>query len=402
MLSFLSSTASIRGSASLALTLCLYVQTSRVVVAQIQHHSFDQHYRLGASTGWSYGGFSWADYDPYWALSSRIHAQAALVRSAGAAAVDFAAARSLNAEAHSKELDNWMKQVRVYWDRKILKEEKRLELQHVQQIRKMKYLNDRKWRNSRQWEALKNHPRLARGRIRTGDALNFLLDRLAVSALPYAYNAAKSRFSDDVLEELKLEPAWFGSIMLKQGAFVFPANKTAGERIELWPYLLRWNEFETARTAFSEARQAVVQESQATESVSVSSIRRMQESLSRLTNRFYASSSVKDWVRKHKRYTHFANTERFLRQFDREIAAIEKTGDIRPLRMAGRYDPQKAGANLVSFLCFLNRNGVEFAPAQPGKEDAYHRMYVMMRALYLTVADSDESTRPQNLERLSE
>ncbi len=76
----------------------------------------------------------WAVYDPYYAVTSRVYAQAELIRAQGDAAVNFAYARGLNADAYSKELDNWMKELRVYWDRKTVAEQKKLELDHVRQI----------------------------------------------------------------------------------------------------------------------------------------------------------------------------------------------------------------------------------------------------------------------------
>ena len=368
----------------------------RPAIAQPHYHPL--HPAGPVNPGW-YGGFPWGAFDPLTAVASEIRAQAELIRSQGYAQVEFAQARNLHAEAYSKELDNWMKELRIHWERKIFREQKRMEMEYIRQVRKMKYLNDRKWRNHRQWEAIQNHPSLVRGRIRTGEALNFLLERLAVTALPYEYDPARSRFSQVVLKELKLDPSWLKDIMLKQGALVFPASQTVADEIELWPYLLRWEIFDDVRGAFVEARREAVRESEQKGRVSVASVRRMQDALYRLTNEFYASSEVKDWVKKHKRYTTFAHTELFLHRLDREIAYIEETGDIRALRSATQFDPKKAGDNLVAFLCFLNNNGIQFAPAKPGREEVYHRLFVMMRALYLTVADIDESTQPQDLHK---
>lgn len=87
----------------------------------------------------------WAIHDPFYAITSRVYAQAELIRAQGDAAVSFGHARGLNAEAYSKELDNWMKELRVYWDRKVVAEKKKLELDEVRKIKKLRYLNDRKW-----------------------------------------------------------------------------------------------------------------------------------------------------------------------------------------------------------------------------------------------------------------
>ena len=342
----------------------------------------------------------WAAYDPFYAVTSRVYAQAELIRAQGDAAVSFGYARDLNAEAYSKELDNWMKELRVHWDRKVVAEKKKLELDQVRKIKKMRYLNDRKWSHSRAWDRLKNHPELNKTRIEKGKALNFLLARLSVSALPYRFNPDSSRFSQDAIRQLSLDKAMLGHIMLKQGAFRFAADQSVQDSISLWPYLLRWDEFESTRSAFERARAVVVKGSGSGSQVPVTKIRHLHEALMRLTQEFHQSLEVKRWVDKHNRYSHFLTADRFLEELDREILRLEETGDIRPFRGGNSYDPNVAGDNLISLLCYMNRNGLDFAPAQPGKESGYHHLFVMMRSLYLTVAERDLSTQPENLSEM--
>lgn len=339
----------------------------------------------------------WAAYDPYFAVTSRIYAQADLIRAQGDAAVSFGYARNLNADAYSKELDNWIKELRVYWDRKTLAEQKKLELGHVRQIKRMRYLNDQKWQNSRFWDRLKNHPELADSRIKNGSALNFMLARLAASSLPYRFNAEDSRFSNEALRQLDLDTSLLANITLKQGPFRFSADHDVDGTIHLWPYILRWDDFTPARQSLERARERVVNESAERGQASVAGIQQLHESLVALTNVFHSSNKVASWVKQHRRYTQFYSADRFLEELDREIVQLEKTGDIRPLRGQSGYDPRIDGANLVSLLCFMNRNGVEFAPATPGSEFAHHNLFVMMRGLYLTVAEEDESLNPENL-----
>jgi len=200
----------------------------------------------------------WAAYDPFYAVTSRVYAQADLIRAQGDAAISFGHARGLNAEAYSKELDNWMKELRVYWDRKIVTEKKKLALDEVRKVSKMRYLNDRKWRHSRAWDRLKNHPELNKASIERGRSLNFLLARLSVSALPYRFDADSSRFSQDAIRQLALDEAMLGHVMLKQGAFKFAADQSVQDSISLWPYLLRWDAFDSTRSAFERARTAIV------------------------------------------------------------------------------------------------------------------------------------------------
>ncbi|MCM2372744.1 hypothetical protein [Aporhodopirellula aestuarii] len=343
----------------------------------------------------------WAVYDPYYAVTSRIYAQADLIRAHGDTAVDFAHARNLHADAYSKELDNWKKELRIYWERKTLAEQKKLELDHVRQIARMKYLNDQKWQNSRVWDRLKNHPELSGPNIRNGRALNFMLARLAASSLPYRFDPGFSRYSEEALDQLDLDDELLGNVTLKQGPFRFTASQNVDGTISLWPYILRWDDFKATRTAFEQSRAAVVKESEETGQASVDGIQRMESALMKLTSEFHGSTKVAQWVKQRNRYTHFYAGDRFLQDLDREILQLEKSGDIRPFRGQSGYDPNSDGDHLVSLLCFMNRNGVEFAPSNPGSEFAYHNMFVLMRGLYLTVAEEDESLKPKDLGKLA-
>jgi hypothetical protein len=340
---------------------------------------------------------NWGTYDPYRTFSSRIYWQADLIRAQGQAAVDYAQARGIHADAYSKELDNWEKEVRAYWDRKITGETKSLELAHVRQIARLEYLNDRKWTNNRNWDRIKNHPELTDSSIASGRALNFLLYRLSASALPYQFDPKNSPFGDDVLTQLKLDDAWLGDVLLQHGKFRFPANQTLQEQINLWPYILRWEEFDAERHDIELAREAVIAESKEDGKVDSDSIKRFQTAIMVLSKKLHRSETVAEYVKVPLRYTHFGLSDRFLRQLDREVTELEKRGDIRPFQNRKGFDPATDGDHAIGLLCFMNRNGVEFAPATPGNEHAYHNLYVMMRALYLTVADSDESIQPKNL-----
>ncbi len=339
----------------------------------------------------------WGAYDPYYALTARVYAQAELIRAQSDAAVGYATARNLNADAYSKELDNWQKEVRVHWDRQIIREKKKLELAHVKQISKMKYLNDRKWQNSRDWDLLKNHQELSGSRIHSGRALNFLLSRMAGTALPPQFNSKTSQFTKEALEQMPLNKMWFSHIRLKQGGLTFFADKPLNNGVSLWPYILRWDEFEPERKAFEQARISSIKEVESKGQVSVETIKKMQRELMALSNKLHGSTTVKQWVKRHRRYTEFNGSDRFLRELDREIMTVEKTGDVRPLKGNNSFNPKTDGDHVIGLLCYMNRNGIEFAPAEPGSEFAYHNLFVLMRSIYLTVAEFDESIQPKNL-----
>ncbi len=63
------------------------------------------------------------------------------------------------------------------------------------------------------------------------------------------------------------------------------------------------------------------------------------------------------------------------------------------------YDPAVDGKHIIALLSYMNRNGLDFARPNPGREFAYHNMFRMMMTLYLTVADVDESLQPIDLSK---
>ena len=100
-------------------------------------------------------------------MTASIYAQSDWTHSYGDMALDSALARYVNAVAVDKELDNWVKQVRSYWERKTIREEKLLEMKQYYQTRTAQYLNNQEC-ESRAWDRLKNHPQLTH--VETGEA----------------------------------------------------------------------------------------------------------------------------------------------------------------------------------------------------------------------------------------
>lgn len=340
----------------------------------------------------SYG--YWSTYNVPGALAGNVRAQAALFRAQLSAA--RAHARMLNARAGSMELDLWMKNTNDFFDRQILNDEKQLEMQEIRKVKQMAYLNDQRWRNNRQWELLKNHPELSEGAIRSGAAHNFLLDRLAVNQLPYQFVAETSGFDAAELENLTLDPAWFDRIKLKQGAYIFAANQHVREEISFWPYILRWQEFDATRSCYEDARREAVKQSDDEGRVSVAAIQTMRDTFDSFCHAFYCSDA-KQRVLANGSYRHYFAAERFLRELKLEIMQLEKTGDIRPLQDRKGYNPEVDGEHLLGLLCYMSRNGIEFAEPTEGSEFAYYNLFKMMRAVYLKYEGQDISRQPENL-----
>ncbi|MCA9050120.1 MAG: hypothetical protein KDA89_15390, partial [Planctomycetaceae bacterium] len=269
-----------------------------------------------------YYTFPWAAYDPAVSITSRVRAQAELIRAQGDAAARFAeaaemhaSARLINADAYSAELDNWLKELRTRWNRRIANEEKKLEFNHVRQIAKLRYLNDQKWTNSRTWDRLKNHPEMAEGSaIKHGAALNFLLDRLSVAgALPYGeINPQAGPYGPDALTQLRIEPELLQHIVLEQDGTTFTAADFSNSSVTYWPFYLLWDDFESSRLEYEAARAVVVKECTEAGAATVDSIKNLQYALGLLTRDFMASVEVRRWAMENKGLTKWNKTRTFL------------------------------------------------------------------------------------------
>ena len=185
-------------------------------------------------------------------------------------------------------------------------------------------------------------------------------------------------------------------ISTRYGAFVFPAHQKADGKLNDWPYLLRWEAFNDSRAAVEKALEEVTNDK-----YNVEDLTALRQRLYELTKAFHGSNEVRDWVRDNKGYGHFQTADRFLRRLDRKITTVESTGDLRPFRGQNVFDPETHCANVISLICFMNRNGVKFERPATGAEHVYYDLFAKMRALYLDVVESDSSIRPEDLTELA-
>jgi hypothetical protein len=332
----------------------------------------------------------WAWHNPYDTITSRIYAQADLVRASGESAVYLAEARKLHAEAVDKEIDNWMKAVRAYWDIKITREEELVKLERQKQYRLDLRLDKQKITNSRTWDRLKNHPELTGSSIAEGAALNFLLARLSTST--DSLEAAEGN-------DLKLTAEQLHAIQLRQPGrggeqLQFRADSEGDLKLDWWPYLLRTTQYEALRRQFETDRDNVLAQAKAARTIPAESLENLQKSLMELTRQFYKQASPDQWAQQgYQKYAQYKAAEAFLRRLDREVLRLQNSGDASVLAAAQGYDPKRHGATLASLLVYMITSGLEFAPATPGDEPAYHTVFATMRDVYVAIADSDEGSK---------
>lgn len=338
-------------------------------------------------------------YQAYWnpvmILEYRTYAYADLVRARGNAAVDYAYARKLHAEAARMEIENFVIRLKAHYEVKAIREAEKLK-------RAYNHLDSKRLQNNRQWERLKNHPSLNRSAIENGNALNFLLERLGSSVLAYDYSTRAKSIDGADLEKLKLSPAVVHGLTIQQRLsggrqLVFRVDEGKTMDTNWWPWLLRSEDFEAERENFEKQRNQVVQEAESGK-ISNKALNELYLAFEELRDRFNQKFTRADRLKSGMQsWQHFRRTDLFLKSLWSEVSLLRSTADISLLGAGLKFDADQHGSDLISLLKYLSRNGLEFAPAKPGDEPAYHQLFHQMRDLYINVADEDEALQPETI-----
>ncbi len=335
--------------------------------------------------------YNWGFYgSPASLASANIHAQADFLRAYGEASVDLAVARDINAQAVAKEIENSIAMVNAYWERKTIGEIERYK-------RLYHHLDSQKLQNSKIWDRVKNHPELAFPQIQNGVAPNWLLARLSTTIL--AYDFAGGGASADMLVQLTLSKEDLHQLRLRQHVpngqnLIFRADEGTAVNTDWWPYALAGADFNDYRFAFDRAKEKVVEEAQ-NGRVSPDAINEMAAALFDIQQAFdlkFAGGikTEKSYGSRMATWNHYNTAKRFLQGLAGEIRRLEHTQKPTAFDGSLRFE----GDNLVALITYMSRHGLDFAPAEPGDEPAYHKVFTMMRDMYVTVADEDEALKP--------
>jgi hypothetical protein len=339
---------------------------------------------LPAQTTTAAGGpnrYRWTWYgSPATAISAQIHAEADLVRAYGEASLDLAHARDVRAQAVRKEIANSVESVKAYWERRSIYEAEKMK-------RYVAPLERKQIQDSKTWERLKDHPELSAGSVVQGNALNFLLARLSGNVLAYQFSLSNRSLDPNAMSQIRLTPATLHALQLRQGLsggqrLVFRADEGVPTSVDWWPYLLRDDAFAAERKEYDKARRRVVTEA-SSGTVSNDAMNGLLRAFDDLNGKFAARYTRQARIKSAEVHHDYLTTERFLQSRSSEIARIKTVGSI-----AGSDSLRFNGDNVVALLTHMSRNGLDFAPAQPGDEPAYHTVFRMMRDIYITVADN--------------
>ncbi|MDG2013710.1 MAG: hypothetical protein P8J33_09410 [Pirellulaceae bacterium] len=338
-----------------------------------------------------YGGYTWGYNRPGDVVAARMHAYANVVRSYGYGASKYGEYLIRRERAISMNLDNRMKRLKYYFDAKRINRAYREETHY--DVRERQMLS-----NSRMWQQVKSLPELANKN--SGAAQNFLLHRLSSTVLSFQYASERGLLNDqEWVDYLQLEPEAYAHIWLKQGETRFAASTGQSLDLTWWPHQLRDPQFAGPREKFMDARNAIAQEVGSTiEYDELSQLSDAHQALADAVNvAFQEAEKTSGFKNKDRKATdtrsEWRRAFRFLDGMHVEIRKLKQSGSRALVTGQMGFDPNAEEANFIAFLQYMQRNGLEFAPASkdPQSIAAYNTMFLLMRDLYVLAAEGDSA-----------
>ena len=320
--------------------------------------------------------------------SRLISAQADWIRAQGDYQVSLSQARQMNATAASMEMDNAIKWVETYFRRKEINRAYRQKmnptyLQRVQKANRLRHL------------LLEKDPTyVLRGDV-TGE-LNWMLERLAATALAETLLVNQEEPGQDKELNRPLDAETVGHLNVSQDEkiagkkLVFRAN--AGSPFKSpWPLVFLTDEFQQERERFEKARDDLVAEARAsivgnaaTEQAThvagarIKSWEYLQFAVDKLSQRLV---EVYPWERRREPAEYFAymRGKRFLQAQAAGIVHAMSTNNVSLLAGDERFE----GGTMYELLHHMCRRGLRFSEPTEGDRNAYRKVFLMMREIYL-------------------
>ncbi|MHC2070783.1 hypothetical protein ACYFX5_25205 [Bremerella sp. T1] len=315
-----------------------------------------------------------------------VFGQAELIRAQGEAAVDYQTARQIAAEAYDKELDNALKAVEIYFDRRALRDAKVLK----------NHLDEADSQKAKALRRIVDHPDLTGEGVTNGAALNTMKEALRSSVLSFDY------LNDDIdvaelMARFQLTPQDLSNINLKltnvrgeTGTFRADTGKLGS--FQWWPHLLQDEKFKEDRQAIEANLEEVRQAASRQTEIDPKLIDKLENSILALANKFLQEVDGQAMARKGvAEYYIYRESEQHLQSLSHAVRRLKRVGKADGALVMNGYNPSVDGKNLTSLLSYMVRNGVEFAPPEPGNENTYQKLFEMSKSLYVATSAADPS-----------
>lgn len=316
-------------------------------------------------------------------LSTIIDAEAHWIAAYGDFLESAAFARKVNAEAFALEIENAIRYVEAYFERRRLNKEARAPDRNYL-LREKKRKEVIETRIKTQFQDVLEEADLS-------DKLNWLLTELSGPATAYRYLSEVDRKTIAEFDQ-PLPPGYQDLVWVTDGgrkgrALVFPLGK--GEVLQLdWPPGLRDIDSEAMRDArgrFEAAKQRALSEVRGKEGkLSDATARELVESLNGLLVALEAAYP-RETRSDPQTFLTYNDAKYYLKSLVAQVNRLLTTND--PLV----FDPQGAlvfrGKTVLDLLQHMYQTGLRFAPPRPGGERVYENLMQNLRNLYINLGE---------------
>lgn len=315
-------------------------------------------------------------YAPATALGDMIVADAILLRASGDFLVSAGIARNLNAKAASMEMDNSVKWVNTYFKRRQLNKKYR-EAEHVS------YLEHAEKRKETYRRIIDKN--LAPLNSDLSDDLNWMLREILAhsSYADFMSDTPNSMMSSG--HDARLDDRERHEIQLTEGklaggrAMKFRADKAEVLETERWPMVLRADRYQAARKEFEDAREFAVAQLKNDKEMTNRGADRLMAAVDRLTsdlNKAYPRERLR--TISPRDYHDFDTAKHFLQSLAGSTFRLIETNSAVAFDESYRFQ----GKTVAELLQHMLSRGLEFAPAEPGGEGVYRKLYQSVRGFY--------------------
>jgi len=302
-----------------------------------------------------------------------IRAQAQYLQAAGDYLVSAAISRRHHALAAQQEIRNHAEWVRTYFELK--------DLNKAYYLREHPPFLDRvESRQSQMERAIVENPQLALGGDVSASELNWLLYRIATTALA----AEVLNGNAGAAVEQPLEPDDLRHIMLSDGTqkggkkVLFRAHE-AKALGAAWPFALRGPEFEAARAKFETSRDEAVREILANNDLRIATQRTLVSAVDELMHTLEREYPKQRRHGAPDSWQDYYHAKTFLQSLALAVKRAIDTNDRESFDGSLRFQ----GDSVFKLIQHLCRHGLEFGPPEPGDERVYRKVFLAMRNIYL-------------------
>ena len=299
----------------------------------------------------------------------------------------LAEARVRVAQAVDLELDNWKKEVYIYFERREGNMLGKMRLRELADVRSDQTLELRDKHARRRYEYLNRHTGNGVG---SHANLNFLLDLFVGTSLGYGVQL------EDLVDSTVDRSRWdLTPEMMRQLRVRTPSSR--GDYIEFslnqpevlamhWPIFFQQDHFAQYRESVHALNRELTTADNPQRQIEI--INQLGEGFLFLSRGFFETFGPhvdrRRWST--EEYQQYLRAEEFLAQKNRELRLLRENPES-GLRASRTFDPNRHGKDVGTLIAWMNGSGLKFAKPRTGDEQAYIQTFNIMRELYALLGE---------------